>query len=309
MIKILLLGDKVRRKYAAPLAEALEAQGIAAHLGPDIAPEAADYVVLQPDAAPADFGPFTRAKAVLSVWMGVETLVSNPTLVQPLARMVEPAMTQGMTEYVVAHVMRHHVGLDRYVHGLKGEWDKALPPLAPERPVTVLGLGELGRAAAQALAALGFPVTGWSRSPRDLPCLTRAFSGADGLHPALADAQIIVVLLPQTADTTNLLGAAEFAQTAPGAVIINPARGPIIDDTALLAALDSGQIGHATLDVFREEPLPPAHPFWHHPRVTVTPHIAAETRPASAALTLAENIAGVERGEPLSGRVDVVAGY
>lgn len=309
MPNILLLGERLPRDYAAPLGHALATRGIAARIGTDIAADEADYVILQPDAAPADFTPFTRARAVLSTWMGVETLVTNPTLTQPLARMVEPAMTQGMTEYVIAHVLRHHVGLDQYVHGLKGEWRKTLPPLAHERPVTVLGLGQLGREAARVLSDLGFPVTGWSRTARDLPCLARTFSGQDGLHAALDGAEIVVVLLPLTQATENLLGEAEFALLAPGAAIINPARGPIIDDAALLHALDSGHTGHATLDVFREEPLPPSHPFWHHPRVTVTPHIAAETRPESAAVVLADNIAGMERGEPLRDRVDTVAGY
>ena len=309
MPDILLLGPKVQRDYAAPLAQELDARGIAARLSPGLEPGAADYIVLQPDAAPADFTPYRRVKAVLSTWMGVESLVTNPTLTQPLARMVEPGMKRGMTEYVAAHVLRHHIGLDAHVHGLEGEWRQVLPPLAPERPVTVLGLGELGRAAAQALAGLGFPVTGWSRSPRELRYLARSFSGQDGLHAALEGAPIVVVLLPLTPATTNLLGAAEFARLAPGAVVINPARGPVIDDAALIAALDSGQLGHATLDVFREEPLPPGHPFWHHPRVTVTPHVAAETRPAGAAAVIAENIARVERGEPLLHRVDRSAGY
>ncbi|MBW7921546.1 MAG: glyoxylate/hydroxypyruvate reductase A [Rubellimicrobium sp.] len=309
MPNILLLGERVERDYAAPLARELAARGVAARLAPDLPPGEVDYIVLRPGAVGADFTPFTRAKAVLSTWMGVETLVTNPTLTQPLARMVEPSMTRGMTEYVTAHVMRHHIGLDVHVHGLKGAWHRTVPPLAPERPVTVLGLGELGRSAASTLAALGFPVTGWSRSPRELPYLARTFSGRAGLHGALDGAQIVVILLPLTRGTENLLGAAEFARLAPGAVIINPARGPVIDDDALLAALDSGQVGHATLDVFRREPLPPDHPFWHHPQVTVTPHIAAETRVATAAAVLAENIAGVERGEPLRDRVDRAAGY
>lgn len=309
MLNILLAGDKPRRLFPEPLSHELARRGIAARLADDHLPAETDYIVLAPNSPLQDFTPYSRTKAVLSTWMGVEALVNNPTLTQPLARMVDPAMTRGMTEYVTAHVMRHHMGIDRYVHGLQGEWRQILPPLAPERPVTILGMGELGREAGQTLATLGFPVTGWSRSPREVPGLSRMFHGAEGLLPALEGAQILVILLPLTPATENLLGPEEFARLAPGAVIINPARGPIIDDDALLAALDSGQVDHATLDVFRVEPLPPDHPYWHHPRVTVTPHVAAETRPESAAAVLAKNIARVERGEPLLYQVDRNAGY
>ncbi|MCC7321201.1 MAG: glyoxylate/hydroxypyruvate reductase A [Rubellimicrobium sp.] len=309
MVNVLLSGSRVCRHFAAPLGRELRARGVDAVLSPDHGPEAADYIVLDPSGPLRDFTPYRRVRAVLSTWAGAEVFATNATLTQPLARMVDPAMTRGMTEYVVAHAMRHHIGLDAHVRGLGGEWQQVLPPLAPERPVTVLGLGEMGRAAAAALSALGFPVTGWSRTPRPLSWLAQSLSGSAGLHAALAGAQILVILLPLTPGTENLLGQTEFACLAPGARIINAARGPIIDDGALLAALESGQVGHATLDVFRQEPLPPDHPFWHHPRVTVTPHVAAETRPDSAAAVLAENIARVERGEPLLNRVDRAAGY
>jgi glyoxylate/hydroxypyruvate reductase A len=172
----------------------------------------------------------------------------------------------------------------------------------------MLGLGELGTACARALAALNFPVTGWSRRARDIPGL-RCLSGEDGLRQALEGAQIVVTLLPKTPGTENLLDAWHLAWLPRGAVIVNPGRGALIDDAALLAALDAGHIGHATLDVFRVEPLPPDHPYWHHPRVTVTPHIAAETRPDSASRVIAENIRRGEAGEPLLHRVDRAAGY
>jgi glyoxylate/hydroxypyruvate reductase len=125
----------------------------------------------------------------------------------------------------------------------------------------------------------------------------------------LARAEILVLLLPATPSTDGLIDAARLARLPRGARLINPGRGTLIDDAALLAALDEGRVGHATLDVFREEPLPPEHPYWAHPRVTVTPHIAAETRPATAAAVIAENIARVEAGEPLLHRVDRTLGY
>jgi glyoxylate/hydroxypyruvate reductase A len=174
--------------------------------------------------------------------------------------------------------------------------------------VTVLGLGELGSACARTLASLNFPVTGWSRTPRDIPGIT-CLSGEDGLARALSTARILILLLPRTPATENLIDARRLALLPRGAVILNPGRGALIDDGALLAALDDGRVGHATLDVFRQEPLPPDHPFWAHPRVTVTPHIAADTRPGSASRVIAANIRRAEAGEPLLHRVDRARGY
>ncbi len=165
-----------------------------------------------------------------------------------------------------------------------------------------------GQAAAQALCGLGFQVTGWSRRPKQIEGIT-CLSGAEGLQQALRRAEILVLLLPLTPDTENLLGAEQFAQMPKGAKLLNPGRGALIDDPALLAALDSGQIGHATLDVFRTEPLPAEHPFWQHPNVTVTPHIASETRPETAAQVIAENIDRAETGQELLYQVNRAAGY
>ena len=204
--------------------------------------------------------------------------------------------------------LRHHLGMDRQILNQNGVWDPVVPPLASERPVSVLGLGELGQACGRMLATLGFPVTGWSRAPRSVAGL-RCLSGEEGLAAALGGAQILVTLLPLTAETENLLDARRLGLLPEGAVIINPGRGPLIEDEALLAALDAGRIGHATLDVFRVEPLPAEHPFWAHPRVTVTPHIAADTRPASAARVIAENIRRSVAGLPLLHLVDRGRGY
>lgn len=309
MIRVLLSGEATAPAFADALARGLSARGVAADLSADHAPDAADYLVLDPGAPLRDFRPFTRARAILSLWAGVEVFAGNPTLTQPFARMVDPGMTRGMTEYVTAHAMRHHVGMDAHIHGLKGDWRQDLPKLAPERPVTVLGMGELGQAAARALAGFGFPVTGWSRSPKSLPFLARSLSGMEGLDAALDGAEILILLLPRTAATENLIDRHRLARLAPGACLINAARGALIVDADLEEALDSGRLGHATLDVFRTEPLPPGHRWWSHPRITVTPHVAAETRPDSAAAVIAANIAGVEAGEPLRDRVDFALGY
>jgi glyoxylate/hydroxypyruvate reductase len=271
-------------------------------------PASVDYILYAPSAPLQDFTPFTRTKAVLSLWAGVERIVGNATLTQPLCRMVEDGLTEGMVEWVVGHVMRHHLGLDRYSHNPARIWDPTCPPLARSRRVAMLGMGELGTAAARALQALNFQVEGWSRTLKSVPGVV-CHAGEAGLEAVLRDTDFVVTLLPKTPETENLLNARRLGQMKRGAVILNPGRGALIDDEALLAALEAGQIGHATLDVFRIEPLPQDHAFWAHPHVTVTPHIAADSRPEGVAAVLAENIRRGEAGLPFLHLVDRQRGY
>lgn len=294
--------------WREPLRAALQGAGIRAELGSDIPPGEVDYIIYAPNGPIRDFTPFERAKAVLSMWAGVEGIVDNPTLTQPLARMVDPGLTEGMVEWVTGHVLRHHLGMDRDICREDARWEVHIPPLARDRGVGVLGLGALGAACAQALAGLNFRVSGWSRSARDVAGVA-CHHGETGLSQVLRESEILVLLLPLTGETENLMGARNLARLPEGAVLINPGRGPLIDDEALLAALDRGQVSHATLDVFRTEPLPETHPFWAHPGVTVTPHIASETRPGSAARVIAENIRRGEAGEPFLHLVDRDQGY
>lgn len=308
-LNVLYAGRPARWPEFRPALETeFNAAGLDVHLSPEIAPEDTDYIVFAPTGPIADFTPYTRTKAVLSLWAGVEKVVGNTTLTQPLCRMVDDGLTFGMAEWVTGHVLRHHLDIDKDITRVPGDWDARIPPLAPERPVTILGLGELGQAACVPLKGLGFPITGWSRSAKSIPGI-RCLHGPDGLGEALRTAEILVLLLPNTPATENILNAHTMAVMPRGAVIINPGRGPLIQDDDLLAALDSGQIGHATLDVFRVEPLPQDHPFWHHPRVTVTPHIAADTRPSTSAKVIAENVRRCEAGEPLLHLVDRALGY
>ncbi|MBM1816063.1 2-hydroxyacid dehydrogenase [Pseudosulfitobacter pseudonitzschiae] len=309
MINVLFAAHPDRwASYETPLKQAIANAGVEANLATDIPPADVDYIVYAPNSPLQDFTPYTRAKAVLNLWAGVEKIVGNETLKIPLTRMVDPGLSQGMCEWVTGHTLRHHLGMDAHINCAPGVWKNVPPPLAWDRKVTVLGLGELGTACAQMLALAGFDVTGWSRSPKNLDGI-RCLSGEEGLTKALTGAEIVVLLLPDTPATENTLNAETLALLARGACIINPGRGPLIDDDALLAALDTGQVGHATLDVFRVEPLPDAHPYWHHPRVTVTPHVAAETRPKYSALTIAENIRRGEAGAPFLHLVDRSAGY
>lgn len=294
--------------YEAPLRNALKKAGIDASLGMDMPPAEVDYIVYAPNSDLQDFKPYTRAKAVLNLWAGVEAITGNKTLTLPLARMVDPGLTRGMVEWVSGHVMRYHLGMDVDIQRKDAIWEPRLPPLAPERHVTVLGLGALGTAVTQQLLGLGFQVSGWSRSPKDVAGVT-CHHGPDGLRTVLSEAEIVVLLLPDTPATENTLNAETLALLPKGAFIINPGRGPLIDDDALLAALDSGQIAHATLDVFRVEPLPAEHPYWAHPHVTVTPHIAAETRASTASEVIVENIKRGEAGKQFINLVDRDLGY
>ncbi|MBO9445547.1 glyoxylate/hydroxypyruvate reductase A [Ruegeria sp. R14_0] len=294
--------------YEPLLSEGLTQAGLDFHLATDFEPDQVDYVVYSPASGLLDFSPFTRLKAVLSLWAGVEKIAGNDTLTVPLARMVDDGLMQGMTEWVVGQVLRYHLGMDRYITVQDGVWAPDAPPLATQRHVCVLGLGALGEAAARALAALNFNVTGWSRTAKDIPRVT-CLHGAEGLRTALSSAEIVVLLLPDTPATENAMNADTLALLPKGARIINPGRGPLIDDDALLAALDVGQIGHATLDVFRVEPLPAEHPYWAHPKVTVTPHIASETRPVTAAQVICQNIIRGEEGKPFLHLVDRSLGY
>jgi len=310
MINVLFTAQPKRwDEYYVPLLAAFEEQGLDVDLSRDHDPETVDYIICAPNGPVKDFTPFTRAKAVLNLWAGVETIVHNPTLTQPLCRMVDDGLTRGMVEWVTGHLLRYHLGMDAHIHGQDGIWrEDSFPPLAKNRPVTILGIGALGAACGQALHKLGFPVTGWSRSQKDIPNLN-CLSGDDGLQAALTGAQIVILLLPQTPETTNILNAQTLGLLAKGAFIINPGRGPLIDDEALLTALENGQVGHATLDVFRVEPLPTDHPFWTHPKVTVTPHIASTTRPETAAEVITDNILRGEAGQPFRYLVDRNRGY
>lgn len=294
--------------FAQPLRDAFEDRGLNVDLARDHPPEAVDYIVYAPNGNLSDFTPYTRARAVLSLWAGVEKLVSNPTLSQPLARMVDDGLTEGMVEWVTGHVLRHHLGMDAHIVNPDRHWDDRAPPLARQRKIAILGLGALGSACARALVALNFQVSGWSAHSKDIGGVDSR-TGEAGLESVLREAEIAVLLLPLTPQTEGLMNARRLGWLPTDAVLINPGRGPLIDDDALIEALDTGRLAHATLDVFRQEPLPADHRFWRHPDVTVTPHVASATRPLTAAPVIAENIARAEADRPLLHLVDRGAGY
>ena len=257
--------------------------------------------------APGSLRAFPRLKAIFSLGAGVESLLADKELPKsvPILRMVDRALTAGMTEYVLLHVLRYH----RRVPELealqrRAEWVELEAPPAWERRVGILGLGVLGSDAATKLTGLGFQVAGWSRAPKRIERVT-SFAGEEGLAPLLAHSEILVCLLPLTNATRGILNAKTLAELPRGAALINAARGGHVVESDLLAALDSGHIAHATLDVAAEEPLPAGHPFWRHPRITLTPHVASLTWPPTAAEHIVTNIRRHEAGEPMSPLVDL----
>ena len=301
-------------RWAPELADWRERLGVAFALftdPADIAAEAVDMLVLNPVQGVKDLAPFAGAKAIQSIWAGVESYLSNSTLPQAptLCRMVDPGLREGMTDYIVAHVMRHHVGLDQHIRDSAAAiWNPVVPPLSRDRSVGVLGLGQLGEDAARRLVDLRFNVSGWSRTPKSIEGVD-CRSGEDGLRHVVSNAEILVTILPSTPETRHVLNAETLALAPKGAAIINPGRGALIDDAALLDALAAGRISHATLDVFDVEPLPEDHPYWRNELVTVTPHIAAETRCRHAARVVVEQIRRMQQGETLLHIVDHRRGY
>ncbi len=273
-------------------------------------PNDIDYaLVWQPPAG--ELRSYPNLKVIFSVGAGIDHLSSDPDLPAgvPIVRMVEPGLTAGMSEFVVMSALAHHRFMLDYAQQARAEvWEEISQISTVRRRVGIMGLGVLGRDAAEKLKPFGFPVAGWSRSPKELPGVT-CFHGRGGLKPFLAECDILVCLLPLTAETRGILNAETFAAMPKGAAVINVARGGHLVEEDLLAALESGQISGATLDVFQEEPLPKGHPFWQHPRVVLTPHIASMTIPETAAKAVMDNIKRFEAGQPLTDVVDLERGY
>jgi len=252
-----------------------------------------------------------RLRFIQTLSVGVDSLLTDPTLPNhiPLARLVDPSLTSAMSESVVAHVLSAHRQLHIYrlQQGVR-KWQPISQLHAHERKVGILGLGTLGSAAANKLIALGFDVAGWSRKLKHIDGTVR-FTGRDGLEMLLKRTDILVCLLPLTPATCGILNARTLALLPQGATVINLARGEHVIDEDLLNALDSGHIEHAILDAFRIEPLPTEHAYWSHPRVSITPHVAATTDLRTAIPQVVQNIERFRAGLPLAHVVDRERGY
>ncbi len=300
-MRVLLCGDLEPAEWQtwrAALAAALpEADWLSPEQARAAGAAVSAAVVANP--APGSLQGLPGLRLIQSLWAGVDRLLADPSLPAgvPIARMVDPAMTAAMCETALWAVLSlHRDFFDYAAQQRRGQWLPWPQRRADELSVLVLGQGEMGRAVGARLAAQGYRVQGWHRS-----------SGP--LLQALAGAQIVVNLLPLTAATRGLLNARALAALPNGAALVNLGRGAHVVDADLLAALDSGRLRHAVLDVFHTEPLPLAHPFWAHPRVTVLPHAAAATDERSAAAVVAANLRALRNGAPLQHLVEPARGY
>ena len=246
---------------------------------------------------------FPNLRFIQSLGAGVDHLRSDGALPQgvPILRMTEDGLTRSVTECALLAVLALHRDLPLYLERqVRQEWVQDTPKIAPMRKVCVFGLGPIGRSVATRLADLGFVVSGWSRTDKQFDSRVRVRHGEETLKAALQESEIALLLLPDTAATRNLFNAERLAWLPRGAYLVNLGRGAILDESALLAALESGQIASAWLDVYHKEPLPQGHAFWSHPRVVMMPHIAGITYVETAAQAVAEQIKRAERGEPLT---------
>lgn len=275
----------------------------------------ADYALVW--RAPREFfAPRAGLKAVFNLGAGVDAILAlereHPGLLPrdvPLVRLEDAGMTRQMVEYATHAALRYLRRFDEYALLQRERRWQVLAPHARETFVVgVLGLGALGAEVARALTALGLPVRGYSRAPKAIDGVT-TFTGAAQLDAFLGGAKLLVNLLPSTAATDGILNARTFSKLAHGAYLVNLARGAHLVEADLLDALASGRVAAATLDVFATEPLPPDHPFWHEPRITITPHCSADTLRAEAVGQIAAKIGALERGEPIGGIVDRDRGY
>lgn len=260
---------------------------------------------------PGVIGAVPGLELVLSLNAGIEHLLASGEVPDhlPIVRLVDDGLADGMSDWVLGHALAWHRNFALYKDlQAKGEWKPQAEKLARERIVTVLGAGALGSQAAGHFVRFGFQTRVWSRSGRDVEG-AQSFAGRDQLLAAVSGADILVNLLPLTAETANVVDASVLNALAPGAFLINGARGGHVVDADLIAALDSGQLSGAALDVFRTEPLPADDPLWHHPKVLLSPHVAAPTHAHTAVAEMAENIRRFERGERLPHLVDRTLGY
>ena len=253
---------------------------------------------------------FPNLDILFSVGAGVDQFdVSRLPPDLPVVRMVEPGIVDGMVEYVTLATLALHRDLIDYIARQRARvWEPIRLRSAAGRRVGVLGLGMLGSAVLEKLRGFGFDCAGWSRSPRALDGV-RCFAGAGALPDFLARTDILICLLPLTDMTRGILNRELFARLPKGAALVNAGRGGHLVEADLITALDSGHLSAAVLDVAEAEPPPPNHPFWTHPRILLTPHVASMTQPDTAVSVVLDNIRRHQSGEPLRGLVDRARGY
>jgi len=284
--------------------------GIEFRFWPEIGDPADINVALTYDPPPGLLATLPNLKAIINLFAGVDSLLSDPDLPDvPIGRMVDSAMAHDMAQYALLHALKYFRQMpivEEHQRTHTWEWLKA--PKVEEHTVGVMGIGAMGRPVAEMLTTVGLEVRGWGGSARKIDGIT-CFHGEAGLRAFLGGTRILVVVLPKTDATIGIINADTLAMLPRGAYLINIGRGEQVVDEDLFAALDSGQITAATLDVFRTEPLPADNPYWDHPKVTITPHHSGTTRVATTSRVLAANIRRVLAGEAPLVPVDRTRGY
>jgi len=275
------------------------------------APESIDYVLsFRPPAGL--LRTFTNLKAAFSLGAGVDGFLCDPDYPRrvPLVRFADKTLAAEMAQFVLMHVLIHHRRQHLFDEAQsKRQWRQmVLPRRTEDTRIAILGLGEIGGFVAQRFVELGFPVSGWSRTRKDFSGV-KSFAGDEELVSFLGQVDILVCLLSLTRRTAGILNAGTFAAMPAGGFVINVARGAHLIEPDLIAALDGGHLSGAVLDVFEEEPLPKTSPLWSHPKITVTPHIAAISQPAIAVQSVLDGIAAFERGERPANIVDIETAY
>lgn len=299
-------------RWVAALQQELPAARITLH--PESPGVQADFAVCWKP--PADFFDGQHnIKAVFNIAAGVETILAHPAMQEgylrevPIVRLGDAGMAAQMEEYVLAAVLRWQRKLDAYAAQQRaGEWKMLGPKKRDRVSVGMLGLGVLGAHVAQSMQRFGFAAAGWSRTPKQIEGVD-CYAGARGLDEMLAHTHVLVCLLPLTDSTRGILNRANLARLPQGAHLINIGRGAHLVEADLIALLDAGHLGGATLDVFAEEPLPPSNPLWKHPKVQITPHVSASTIRDESMAQIAAKIRAFEAGDPSGDVVDRNKGY
>ncbi len=270
----------------------------------------AEAIIYSDDCEISDFSQFPENSYIFSTFAGVEKTLLNKTIKQPLVRLIDNEMTECMAEWCTAHIMRYHLDIDRFINSKSKEWllINSERPLAHQISIGILGLGVLGQATASKLRKLEFKIRGWSRSKKKLPGII-SMSGENGLNEILTLSDYIILLLPLTNETKEIINETSIKKLKNGVKLINAGRGGLIEENSLINGLDNGKISACTLDVFNKEPLPRSHPFWDHKKITITPHISAPTRMNSSVKSIIENIKRVQKGKTPVGLVERQRSY
>jgi glyoxylate/hydroxypyruvate reductase A len=306
---LLYRGDGVIEPWARDLAAAMPG----AEMVPwqESAPlEPCDYAVVWSPTAEL-LAQLRDVRAVFLMGAGVDALLKFGDALPdvPIVRLGDAGMGIQMAEYVAYAVLRYFRRFDEYeMQAGHGVWSQLEPYAKSDFTIGVMGMGKLGMRVIETMQHFGFPVRGWSRTPKDVPGV-RCYAGMEQLEEFLRGTRVLVSMLPLTLETTNLLDRRRLAQLPEGAYLINVARGAQVAEPDLLAMIRAGHIAGATLDVFRNEPLPAPHPFWDEPRIAITPHISALTVRDEAVKQIAAKIVAFEQGQPVDDLVDRNRGY